>query len=116
MKGEIMEEVNTPNYGAVFKLKEGVEGLSRDEVIHLMDVIKSDNVYPIEIDSSEESTAMGFIIGEVAKACGYVYERGSNFYSYISNIVDEIDLGNTADTEFPFTTIHGVKILIYIEK
>ena len=49
-------------YGLVLKEKYGTDGLERNEVIDLFDMLDENVAYPIELSAyAQESSAMGFI-------------------------------------------------------
>ena len=81
---------NDVQYDIVLLEKPGEAGLSREEVISMMNLISKGRldteVYPIEIEASEvESCAMGFITQQAAEAMTFDYTEISKFISLLMN-------------------------------
>lgn len=67
------------------------EGLSFLDVKGLFDLLSSDEVYPIEIQSNCESSAMGFITSEAADKIDYAYEINTRFANFITDILNDME-------------------------
>lgn len=93
-------------YGIVLKEKPFLEGLSREDVIGLFDILDDTQAYPIELEAKRcESSAMGFISPEVADYFEYDYNT-SGLRDFIATILE--DMNNESDTfEYEFK---GIKI------
>ena len=80
---------------------QGVNGLTRNDVIDLFDMLNNEMVYPIELEAREhESVAMGFISPKAAESLDYDYEK-SGLHDFIASILD--DMNNEFDTcEYQF--------------
>ena len=82
-------------YGIVLREKEWTNGLTKNDVIDLFDMLNDIEAYPIELEARKhECSAMGFITIEVADALDYDYEE-SGLHDFISNILD--DMANESD-------------------
>lgn len=78
-------------YGLVLKEKACTDGLSRNEVMDLYDMLDESAAYPIELSAyTQESTAMGFITTKAAEKVDYDYEA-SGLHEYIASILDDMD-------------------------
>lgn len=91
-------------YGIVLKEKSFVDGLNRTDLLELFDMIKGEEVYPVEFMAyTHESSAMGFITPEAAEALDYDYET-SGIADFIATILD--DIGNeSTDCTYSFKGI-----------
>ena len=67
------------------------EGISFSEIESLFNLLLTDEVYPIEIQSNCESSAMGFITSEAADKIDYAYETNTYFECFVKDILDDID-------------------------
>ena len=77
-------------YGVVLREKEFTNGLSRNDVIDLFDMLNNVEAYPIELEAREhECSAMGFITPEVAALFAYDYKT-SGLHDFIANILDDM--------------------------
>lgn len=75
----------------VLKEKESVDGLTRSDVLDMLDMLDSTEVYPIELEAREhESVAMGFISPNAASKLWYNYES-SGLHDYIAGILDDME-------------------------
>ncbi len=78
---------------AAFIEKEDTEGLTRSEIMNLLDVLDNEPVYPLEInDPDGNSTAMGFIRAASADIIDYRYANESDFGKSISAILADMNL------------------------
>lgn len=89
---------NLPVYDVVLIEKEGVSGLSQDDITKLQNLIEIDSlshgVFPIELEAREhESSAMGFIKTSAAKTLNYDYEA-SGLHDFVASILDDMNLEN----------------------
>lgn len=76
-------------FGIALREKECNDGLNRNDVLELFDLLDSENVYPIEILAKEqENSAMGFITVDAANTLDFDYES-SGLISFISSILDD---------------------------
>ena len=93
-------------YGLVLREKYGIEGISRNDVVELFDMLDSTEAFPIELSSYEhENVAMGFITPRAADLVDYDYEN-SGLREYISSILDDMEReSDTCEYEFK-----GIKI------
>lgn len=73
--------------------KYGEDGLSREEVNKLLDMLPEDaKVYPLEMFAREaESSAMGFITPDAADRLDYDTSQYSGFGKFVSGILDDMD-------------------------
>jgi hypothetical protein len=119
------EEAKVPNYGAVFKVKEGINGLTKSDLMDFLTVIDPNDqsefesvetLYPIEIQgTTTESSLMGYIKANTAHVLGYEYLEGSDFYQYLSDMVDKI-INDDAPCEDVVCNIEGNEILVHIAR
>lgn len=77
-------------YDVVLIEKPFFEGISFLEIKSLFNLLLTDEVYPIEIQSNCESSAMGFITSEVADKIDYAYETNTYFANFITDILDDM--------------------------
>jgi len=78
-------------FGIVLREKEGSDGLNKDDVIELLDLLGSEEAYPIEISAKEhESSAMGFITTDVVNGLEFDYEK-SGLNDFIAEILDDVE-------------------------
>ena len=103
-----MYHISRNQYDVVLKKKEGIHGLDRKDVLQMLDLIGSEEFYPIEIFGlDEEASLMGFITKEAAEKVGYSYnDQDAHFSTFICDIVNEHEK-YTEQKEFVF---HGIKI------
>lgn len=93
-------------YGIVLKEKYGVDGLTRNEVIDLFDMLNNIEAYPIELCSRiNESSGMGFITSKAARMVDYDYES-SGLHDFIANTLDDRE-NESENCEYEF---EGIKI------
>lgn len=70
------------------------DGLSFADVkglFNLLSIDENGEVYPIEIQSDCQSSAMGFITSEAADKIDYEYEVNTRFADFIIDILDDMD-------------------------
>ena len=93
-------------YGLVLSEKYGIEGISRNDVIELFDMLDDAEAFPIELPAyAQESSAMGFITPKAAELIDYDYKT-SGLQDYIASILDDMDReSDTCEYEFK-----GIKI------
>lgn len=77
-------------YDVVLIEKPFFEGISFLEIKSLFNLLLTDEVYPIEIQSNCESSAMGFITSEAADKIDYAYETNTYFADFIRDILDDM--------------------------
>lgn len=66
------------------------EGLCRSDILKMLDNLKTDDLYPIEIDNKRgESVAMGFITSGYADTFNYDYAM---LNEYIGDILADMEL------------------------
>lgn len=93
-------------YGIVLREKEFTNGLTRNDVIDLFDMLNNTEAYPIELEARyHECSAMGFVTPEVAELFDYDYEE-SGLHDFIANILDDME-NESDDCEYEFK---GIKI------
>lgn len=93
-------------YGIVLREKYGIEGISKNDVIYLFDMLDGIEAYPIELSAyAQESSAMGFITPKAAEMVNYDYE-GSGLCNFIASILDDMCAENE-NCEYEF---NGIKI------
>lgn len=80
-------------FDAVLIEKYGEDGLSREEVNKLLDMLPEDaKVYPLEMFAREaESSAMGFITPDAADRLDYDTGQHTGFGKFVSGILDDMD-------------------------
>lgn len=69
------------------------DGLSFADVkglFNLLSIDENGEVYPIEIQSDCQSSAMGFITSEAADKIDYAYETNTYFVNFITDILDDM--------------------------
>lgn len=77
-------------YDVVLIEKPFFEGISFLEIKSLFNLLLTDEVYSIEIQSNCESSAMGFITSEAADKIDYAYETNTYFVNFITDILDDM--------------------------
>lgn len=77
-------------YDVVLIEKPFFEGISFLEIKSLFNLLLTDEVYPIKIQSNCESSAMGFITSEAADKIDYAYETNTYFANFITDILDDM--------------------------
>lgn len=93
-------------YDVVLIEKPFFEGISFLEIKSLFNLLLTDEVYPIEIQSNCESSAMGFITSEAADKIDYAYETNTYFANFITDILDDMK-NESEDHTYEF---RGLKI------
>lgn len=78
-------------YDVVLIEKPFFEGISFLEIKSLFNLLLTDEVYPIEILSDCQSSAMGFITSEAADKIDYEYETNTYFGCFVRDILNYID-------------------------
>ena len=78
-------------YDVVLIEKPFFEGISFLEIKSLFNLLLTDEVYPIEIQSDCQSSAMGFITSEAADKIDYAYEPDTYFADFIRDILNDMD-------------------------
>lgn len=85
--------IHNASYDIALIEKYDTDGLSKKEIAHLYDIVKSDNLYPIEYYIPDKhSSAMGFITKEAAAVLDFAYDN-------ISILSDFIRLAITTDKD-----------------
>lgn len=91
-------------FGVVLREKESNDGLDRNDVIDLFDLLDENGGYPIEILAKEhESSAMGFITVDAANALEFDYEK-SGLNDFIAGILDDMEK-ESEDCRYEFKSI-----------
>lgn len=93
-------------YDVVLIEKPFFEGISFLEIKSLFNLLLTDEVYPIEIQSNCESSAMGFITSEAADKIDYAYETNTFFANFITDILNDME-NESEDHTYEF---RGLKI------
>lgn len=93
------------DFGIALKQKSGTEGLTRNEIVDLYDMLAGKQVFPLELEAHcAECSAMGFISVDAAEILDYDYEK-SSLHDYIASILEDINLEDE-DSEYDFKGIH----------
>ena len=93
-------------YGIALREKECVDGLTRNDIIDLFDMLDNVEAFPIELLAREhECGAMGFITPEAADLLDYDYES-SGLRDFIADILDDMN-NETEGCRYEFK---GIKI------
>lgn len=103
-----MDEQNRDlvKYGIVLIKKENDEGLTKEDILRLLEEIETDEVYPVEFTSFlYTNCAMGFISRSAAKEIDYQYQDESELYYFMSDTM-------TGKDETQICNFRGIKILI----
>ena len=91
-------------YGIVLKEKPLMEGLRKDDVLNLIELLDNEEGYPIEIWAKYvESSAMGFISPAAAELLDYEY-IDSGLSDFIACILDNMELESSTN-EYEFKEI-----------
>lgn len=99
------------DYGMALIKKDGIEGLTKDDILELLDIIGEKEVYPIEIFARKrECSAMGFITHKAAETFTYAY-RNSTLHYMISDFLD----GATTPHKNNTYEHKGIKIWLKID-
>lgn len=93
-------------YDVVLIEKPFFEGISFLEIKSLFNLLLTDEVYPIEIQSNCESSAMGFITSEAADKIDYAYGTNTFFANFITDILNDME-NESEDHTYEF---RGLKI------
>lgn len=95
-------------YGIVLREKEFTNGLTKNDVTDIFDMLNDIEAYPIELEARKhECSAMGFITIEAAELLDYDYEEsGLGLHDFIANILDDME-NESDDCEYEFK---GIKI------
>ena len=85
---ETLEELR--KFGIVLKKKSFPWGLTKQDVAELYDMLDGEDAFPLELEPDfVESSAMGFITPEAAKALEYEYQTGLR--EFVVNILDDME-------------------------
>jgi len=77
-------------FGVALRETEGTDGLNRNDVVDLFDMLDDDEAYPIEISAKEhESSAMGFIGVTATNELDFDYEK-SGLNDFVAGILDDM--------------------------
>ena len=92
----LTDDVNSKTSEAYFDVslieKPGNEGLTKSEMIDLMDMLSNPEAVPLDIcDSNGNSAAMGFATVPAAEVLEWEYDQNSGFGSFIEDILDDMD-------------------------
>ena len=88
----VSEKESNPYYEIALIEKPGNEGLTRNEMLDLFDMLSRPEAYPIEIgDINGNSTAIGFITPQAAEELQQEYGQDSELGRFISSILNDID-------------------------
>lgn len=88
--------------------KAGEEGLTREEAISLIDKLREDYFYPIELLANvNEYSAMGFITVQTADRMDFDYES-SGLHKFLASLMDDREY-RTEDGAYEY---HGVDIFL----
>lgn len=82
-------------YGIVLIEKAVADGLTKEEINRLLDLVDSNEVYPIEIEG-DDSSAMGFVSPKAGYKINYDYENSglNDFVRLILRSEDKISNDN----------------------
>lgn len=90
-------------FDVVLLEKEGIDGLSMDDILDLFPRLKEHEAYPIELEALEhESVAMGFITPTAAESLDYEYK---DLRIFIAGILDDMEK-ESANGQYEFQTLH----------
>ena len=78
-------------YDVVLIEKPFFEGISFLEIKSLFNLLLTGEVYPIDIQSDCQSSAMGFITSEASDKIDYAHEVNTCFGSFIRDILNDMD-------------------------
>lgn len=77
-------------FGIALKEKPGMDGLTKQDVAELYDMLDGEEAFPLELEPDfVESSAMGFITPEAAEALEYEYQTGLR--EFVVNILDDME-------------------------
>ena len=97
------------NIGIALYELPGMNGLTKTNVMDLMDTVATNEVYPMEIGGMTlESAAMGFITSEAADKLDYEYGQDSAVGKFIASILDDIN----KETEDGIYEFQGITIFL----
>ena len=100
--------MNKTKYDVAIVEKPGVSGLTKDEILDLLEAMGSKEVYPVEFFAKEhESSAMGFVDASSMNVVDYDYD-GSGLSSFVADILDDME-NETPNGEYSF---NGLSIRI----
>ena len=85
-----MYHLSRNEFDLVLKIKSENHGLERRDVLIMLDLIGSEQFYPLEIDCDETVLSiMGFVTIEAAEKLAYSYnDPYSDFVIFITNILN----------------------------
>jgi hypothetical protein len=119
------KEVKTPKYGAVFKVKQGINGLTKSDLMDFLTIIdpndqsefdSMETLYPLEIQGkTTESSLMGYIRADTARDLEYEFSENSDFYEYLSDMLDRI-INEDVPCEDVVCKINDNEILVHISR
>ena len=103
---KVVPFIYEPKFDVVLIEKEGVCGLTKEDVESIYDALSAPEAYPIEIDNlGGESSAQGFISSEAAEKIEYDYV-GSGLFPFIGGILADVNQESEDGTyEFKGLTI-----------
>ena len=101
-------------YDAAFKVVDGHQGLSRTDICDLYDRIAVDDVYPVEIRTSEY-TAMGFVSRWAGKKLEYDYLDESNFANVVGYLVGQYKNDNKEKIHTYMYRAYAVELRVWLE-
>lgn len=77
-------------FGIALKEKPGMDGLTKQDVAELYDMLDGEEAFPLELEPDfVESSAMGFITPEAAEALEYEHQTGLR--EFVVNILDDME-------------------------
>lgn len=95
------------NYGIALREKPGEDGLNRNDICDLYDMLGGKEVYPVEYNAvCQESSAMGFITAEAANKLEFDYGNRTKLGCFIARILDDMS-NEREDCTYEF---QGIKI------
>lgn len=108
----LKKKTQMKKYGVVLKEKCGAEGLTREEMSELLDILEGEQMFPLDLEAREhECAAEGFINPYCAGILDYDYES-SGFHDFIAGILDDMD-NESENNEYEYW-YNGCKIPIYL--
>lgn len=103
---KVVPFIYEPKFDVMLIEKEGIRGLTKEDVASIYDALSAPEAYPIEIDNPDgESSAQGFISSKAAEKIEYDYV-GSGLFPFIGGILADVNQESEDGTyEFKGLTI-----------
>ena len=85
------------------------DGITKSDIIELLDIMKSEEVLPLDIDG-ENACAVGFLTIETADAINFNYHE---LIEFIRNILNDVD-NESEDESYEFKTSNGETFTLHL--